>query len=337
MLNQKIAKNIEIILDNLNLEYTVTSKRIYLSCPIHNGDNEEACSIYYDCEYPFWKCFTHGCHHDGKGLFNFVKKTLGLSSRETIIWLENIIGKIEKVDIDRNKFFFINENRKFSEHKNKPIMSREEFLSKINYPSEYFISRGYSPEILSKYDCGTWKVTNKPVIPIYDNERKFVVGYIERTIHKKCCLCDTYHDFSKPCPVTKPEKAKCRKWKNSFGFYSENTFYNIWFAKEEIIRSKTAVLVEGQGDVWSLEEAGIKNSLGLFGVELKKGQKQILDNLGVQNIILFLDPDCAGEEATNKIKKSLGRYYNFYEINSEDDPGDCSSDFIRSQFSLLGV
>jgi 5S rRNA maturation endonuclease (ribonuclease M5) len=334
-LNAKIAQNIEPFLKELNIDYVKYPKRITLPCPIHKGDNEEGCSIYYNAEYPYWKCFTHNCHDDGKGMLKFISGVLNLSTRETISWIEQRIGKTEYVNDDR--YSFIYENKEFNSEKNRQIMSRQEFLSKVTCPSRYFVERGFDKDILVKYDCGTWNVTRETVIPVYDENYNFVIGYIERSENKKCCLCDMYHNFSKPCPTTKEEKAKSNKWKNSFAFYSDQSMYNLWFARDHIINSKTVVLVEGQGDIWSLEKAGIRNGLGLFGVELKNGQRKILDDLGVQNIVLFLDPDEAGQEASNKIETKFGRYYNFYRLNSKYDPGDSSPEYISEQFSLLGV
>jgi DNA primase len=334
-LNTKIAHNIESFLKELNIEYIKYPKRITLPCPIHKGDNSEGCSIYYNAEYPYWKCFTHGCHDEGKGMLRFISEILNLSTRETILWLEQRIGKTEYIVDDR--YSFIYDNKTYESLENRQIMSRKDFLEKTIRPSQYFVDRGFDSGILQKYDCGTWKVTGEIVIPVYDENHNFVIGYIERSQYKKCCLCDMYHNFSKPCPTTKEEKSKCRKWKNSFAFYSDQSFYNLWFARENIIKSKTVVLVEGQGDIWSLERAGIHNGLGLFGVELKQGQRKILDDLGVQNIILFLDPDEAGQESSNKIEQKFGRYYNFYRLNSKYDPGDSSPEYISKQFSLLGV
>src|SRR5690606_4354536 len=103
---------------------------------------------------------------------------------------------------------------------NRKIMTREEFLKKTLRPAEYFLERGFKKDTLMKYDVGNWSVTGEIVIPVYDDEYTNVIGYIERTKYKKCCLCDLYHDFSKLCPTTKEEKLLCRKWKNSYQFYS---------------------------------------------------------------------------------------------------------------------
>lgn len=332
-LNQKAAKKIEFLLKELDIEYTKLHKRITLPCPVHKGDNPEGCSIYYGADFPYWRCFTHHCHNNWKGLTGLFAGIMDVSYGEAKVWLENRVGKGEKVNFD--VLSFIMDNRQYKTKENSPIMSREDFLGKTIRPSKYFVERGFSEAILNKYDVGNWSFTGENVIPVYDIDHKNVFGYIERSSHKKCCLCDSYHNFSKPCPITTEEKKETRKWKNSYGFNSDGWFYNIWFSHEEIRRTKTAILVEGQGDVWRLSECNIKNHLGMFGSELKPGQRKILDELGVQNIILFLDPDEAGIEAAQKIESMYGRYYNFFRMTSKYDPGDSSIDYISSQFNNL--
>lgn len=332
-LNKLAANNIERFLKELGIDYEIYDKRITLPCPVHKGDNPEGCSIYYKSEFPYWKCFTHNCHSEGKGIVKLISGILNCSYGEAVRWIECRVGKAESINTE--KFSFIYENKKDKKVENRKIMTREEFLKKTLRPAKYFLERGFKKDTLMKYDVGNWSVTGEIVIPVYDDKYANVIGYIERTKHKKCCLCDLYHDFSKLCPTTKEEKLLCRKWKNSYQFYSDQSFYNMWFAKESIIESHTVFLVEGQGDVWRMYESGINNCLGMYGVSLKPGQRKILDDLGVKNIILFLDPDEAGLEAAKEIERLYGRYYNFYRFESKYDPGDSSEEYIRNQFNLL--
>lgn len=329
-LNQLVGQSLRQLLDKINAEYIDYGNRVSMACPIHKGEDKDSCCIYTNVEFPYWKCFSRNCHEEGKGLVRLFTALLDKNYFETKNWLESIVGPGESVDVDR--YSFICENRVLESRSNSTIMSREDFLCKTNRPSQYFIDRGFSPNVVNDYDIGEWKVTGEIVIPVYDESRDNVIGYIERSPWKRCCLCDLYHNFKHPCPTTKEEKMGCRKWKNSFSFYSDQTFFNLWFAKPFIKKTNSVVLVEGQGDVLRLVSAGIKNCLGMFGVDLKPGQRKLLDKLGVQNIFLFLDPDDAGKESSDKIEESLGRYYNFYRIESEFDPGDSSEEVIKDMF-----
>lgn len=328
-LNQLIGKNIEGFLTEIGIEHKRYAKRISMPCPVHGGDNPEGCSIYYTAEHPYWRCFTHECHKDGGGLTSLLSRILNLGYRETASWVESRVGKAEKVNTEL--FSFIYQNKEKIIRTTRQIMSRQEFLSKTNRPPQYFINRGFSPKTLLQYDVGQWMTTGEIVVPVYDNN--ILVGYIERSPYQKCCLCDLYHNFSFPCPTN--NTSDYLKWKNSFGFYSDNFLYGLWLAKQEIEKTKTVFLVEGQGDVWRMYEAGIRNCVGLFGVSLKEGQKTILDSLGVKHVILFLDPDEAGIKSMDDIESRYGRYYNFSRIESIYDPGESSVEYIKGQVSLL--
>ena len=62
-------------------------------------------------------------------------------------------------------------------------------------------------------------------------------------------------------------------------------------------------------------EAGIYNVLGLFGCELSDTKFDILNSFGVMNIILALDSDDAGKNATSKIKNRISSYFNVETID----------------------
>ena len=51
----------------------------------------------------------------------------------------------------------------------------------------------------------------------------------------------------------------------------------VEFAKEFIKESGIVILVESPGNVWRLEEAGVHNSVAIFGSSLADRQKMILD------------------------------------------------------------
>ena len=94
----------------------------------------------------------------------------------------------------------------------------------------------------------------------------------------------------------------------------------MWYAKEHIYKSKCAVLVESPGNVWRLEEAGVKIALGLFGASLSDGQLYALNSCGAMNIVLCMDKDEAGEKGSQTISSKLMKSYNVIvlDINASD-------------------
>jgi 5S rRNA maturation endonuclease (ribonuclease M5) len=310
----------------------VYDKKIILSCPIHGGDNPTSCVLNISKELlvPTWSCYSHKCHESvGKTLLHFLSSVRKENIYDTIKWLNYSIDEEDVSDY----LSFINLTNLLNEDYDKNLLPRNIVLSSIKIPAEYYILRNYKPEILERYDVGVCLNKNKPmynrvVIPVYDDNREFMVGCVGRSIFEKCFLCDCYHDESKICPISQKDIVSCSKWKNSKGFKVENHFYNYWFAKNKIKETGLAFIVEGAGDVWRFVQSGIENVIGMFGSSLKPNQKKILEKSGAQKIITFTDPDEAGDKCRKNIEKSVGRLYEVDHIIYEKDPGECEEEEV---------
>jgi DNA primase len=163
-----------------------------------------------------------------------------------------------------------------------------------------------------------------------------MVGCIGRTQKPMCKLCKKFHFENESCPISSVDEYFSSKWINSTGFNGENYLYNYWFAKEFVKKTHTAILVEGAGDVWRLEEAGIKIGFGLFGAHLTDKQSQKLEKLPIINLIIATDNDDAGKKARALIKEKLWRHYNIFDIEPENkDVGDLSIEQIYSTFNPI--
>jgi len=89
-------------------------------------------------------------------------------------------------------------------------------------------------------------------------------------------------------------------------------------------RAEECYLVEGFFDVISLHKTGIENCLALLGTNLSEEQIKLLIELN-KRIILFLDSDKAGQEATvNVAAKLLSREVDCEVIknNYQGDPDE---------------
>jgi 5S rRNA maturation endonuclease (ribonuclease M5) len=349
-LSESLRDRLDEVLDHFGVDYGSDESRYFCACPIHEGDNEQACSIFYghQADVINWACYTHHCEDAyGKGIFNFIR---GLLERRynkpqkmghAIQWVEKFLNFKDDGSFDdegyKDKVDFIKMVRSLNTNNNhtETKIHRSSVLNNIEIPSQHFIDRGYSSEILRRYDVGTCKKKNKPmsgriVVPVYDDNYEYMVGCVGRTVYPECILCNKWHSPNYACPVTPREKAIWNKWKNSPKFKAERYLYNYWFSKNHILNDGVVILVEGQGDVWRLEEAGIKHSVGLFGTSLTPDQNRILNRSGAMNLIIWADPDEAGETATEKIEKQCGNMYNIYTISSESDPGDTTHETIKN-------
>lgn len=366
-LTEILVERIEDVLNHFGLQFVRYNDRVSFPCPIHHSDNSESLSLFVDGHTTVgnWKCWTCGCESDvvmeedgtekerGCNIFGFIRGILSVdkdyevSYKEAIDWAKKFCGfkgskrskKIDEESLIKKRF--INETSILLKQRKdvKGEITRRDIRSKLVIPAQYFIGRNYSEEILDKYDVGfcqtpKTQMFNRVVVPVYDDNYEYMVGCIGRTIQPKCINCGKYHYVDRSCPSNKLERMWASKWVNSKGFKRESTLYNIWFAKEYIKDCGTAILVEGQGDVWRIEEAGIHLSLGMFGDSLTDEQKILLDSSGALNLIILTDNDKAGLKARKKIEEKCKRSYNCYFLDlPKKDMGAMTTDETKN---LLG-
>ena len=172
--------------------------------------------------------------------------------------------------------------------------------------SFYFEKRGFLPDTLEHFrvqDCidKTSKMWNRAIIPVtFENKE---VAYIARATKS----------FIQP------------KYLFSKGFKKSEYLYNYDNAIDVAKEKHALFLVEGQGDVWRMYEAGAKNCVGLFGKDISDTQKSLLIKSGVTDLIILTDYDQAGREGRMKIQRELNRMFNLtYPLMPKKDIGDTS-------------
>jgi 5S rRNA maturation endonuclease (ribonuclease M5) len=342
-LSDLVCDDIENLFLALGIEdYKIMDKMITMACPIHGGDNSSAFNLYHqgDTYRGNWKCRTHQCEHTFKSsIIGFIRGCLSKENGwvkdgdEIVTFNEAIEYAIDFSKYDptknkaskktREKASFVNTIKHIatdsSEEKTKRVSVPRSIVTRsLQIPSEYFLSRGFSPEVLTKYDVGDCKesskeMSNRAVVPVYDDNRLGMVGCTGRSIFVKCDDCNSYHEASEGCPTVENRWKSC-KWKHNKNFKTQEYLYNYWFAKDHILDSKTVVIVESPGNVWRLEESGIHNSVAIFGSSMHHKQKMLLDTSGAMNIITIMDNDAAGREAAAQIENKCGRTYNIKHI-----------------------
>ncbi len=340
-LSDVICDDIEGLLETLGIdEYKLFDKMITMPCPIHGGDNDSAFNLYHkgDSYRGNWKCRTHGCeevfkssiigfirgclsHREGWSKLNDPMVSFNDALKFAISFSKQDIANIKVSKKVKEKHNFVNTVQNLSSDKTNqyPLVPRQLVKKSLDIPSSYFISRGFSKDILFKYDVGECRgygkeMSGRAVVPIYDNDMKGMIGCSGRSVFDKCSKCSSYHDNNKDCPLDK-DKWLFSKWKHSKNFKTQECLYNFWFAKDTILKSKTLILVESPGNVWRLEEAGIHNSVALLGSSLSNKQKMLLDISGAMNLITIMDNDDAGQKAAKNIHDKCHRTYNVKNIN----------------------
>lgn len=346
-------ENIESILEELGFDTAVginTIDEIRLPCAIHGGDNPTA--FKYDKNYMNWKCFSHNCHKNRNqsiiGIIqaSFANKNKILTEKEATDWLASFLNidnyKYRYADSDvlylnnRHRRKILNKNKE--QNKFKPI-SLSSVINDIK-PSEYFLKNNIPLDIVKKFYLGDCYTKGKPMYnrafaPILDYDQKMIIGITGRTIIPKCDVCGLHHLSNMGCPSDNKKVIPIPKWKH-YGFSASANLYNIWNAKEHINKTKTAIITEGPKDVWRLEENGIHNSVSIFGLVLSKLQKIALFKENTINLLVALDHDEKGLEATDIIIRQNKPYFNIYNLTEKlpqtKDIGDLSNDEIVEIF-----
>jgi 5S rRNA maturation endonuclease (ribonuclease M5) len=314
----------------LKIEYNEFENRIAFACPVHGGDNCEGACIFTDGNKSKgnWVCWTHGCERDhGKNIIGFVKGVLSQKQGKEATFYSAInycLSFLNKklIDIEEEKISetIYNNNKLMEVLTREPEkvslgISRDQIVSSLEIPSKYFIGRGYLPETLIAFDVGECynphrQMYNRAVVPIYDESYNYI-GCVGRSLD---------------------DNDKKYKWLNSKGFKKSFYLYGLWITKSHIQKTSSIVLVEGQGDVWRLYEAGIKNCAGIFGADLSEDQLIALEKLGVMNVIILTDTDEAGEKAAQGIINKGGRRFNYFRpIISKKDIGEMTIEEIETE------
>ena len=354
LVSEQMIESIVELFDHFDLSYTDGQRSISFPCPMHDSaKNNQFNSSILKLDIGNWKCHSGQCHEEygtsnGASIIQFAQALLTshydkkYTFPEAIEWCANFvgIGSSEPTPEDNSRIDFI-KLTKYINHKktSAPIFTPREMVTQfLAIPSVYYTKRGYSKEILEKFDIGYCHNEKKPfydrvVTPFYDDSGLYMVGCSGRNRHEQCDRCNLYHSPDVRCPIGKQEKMKCNKWKHSSLFNAENYLYNYWNAKDFILDSGTAIIVEGPGDVWRLEEAGIHNSMALLKAALSPGQRQILESSGAINLLVATDMDDAGQKGANSIIKQCKHLFNITKMTyAANDPGSLTIEQVKETF-----
>lgn len=336
-----LCDDIDMLLPALGIDsYRNLGKMISCSCPVHGGDNDSALNLYHQGDHyrGNWKCRTHQCELVFKSsIIGFIRGCLShnlhgwskegdplCSFQEALDFATSFLKqdfdkiRISKKNKEKNTFVNTVKYIASTQQTRGPTITRQAIKQSLSIPSRYFIDRGFDTKTLEQYDVGDCtnpdkEMYNRAVVPIYDNDHKYMVGCTGRSIHSRCSTCKAYHSSDKQCPSSE-NLWKYSKWKHNSGFKTQEYLYNYWLAKDKIIETSAVILVESPGNVWRLYEAGITNVVAIFGSSLGDRQKMILDSSGAMAIITIMDNDDAGKKAAAQIKQKCSKTYNIIDV-----------------------
>ena len=321
---QIIFRDIELLLNNLELSFQKKDDTYFMCCPIHEAsDNPHGLSI--SKSKMSWRCWTRVCHEQyNTDILGFIRGVLSKENEASFSDVLRFVCKIynisdaefldepeEKVESDFSTMVKIFNKKKQETYTNFSFPS-----IKTSNRSEYFEQRGFSRSTLKHFnirDCSDKKsyMYGRSIIPVHNHTGK-QIAFIARS----------NKDYVKP------------KYLYSDGFKKAQHLYNHHRALSKATETSCLFLTEGQGDVWKMYEAGVENCVGLFGKDISHYQKDKLLKTGVTTLIVLTDNDQAGREAKIKIKRDLSRLFTLkFPKMSKKDIGDMSIKLIREDIT----
>lgn len=321
-IKQIVYKDIEKLLNHFDINYELINNNYYSTCPIHAGsDNKRAFSI--SSEKQQWRCWTRNCHDQyNKDIFGLVVGILTNKYGREVKFNEvlDTICKIYKIDDKHIKKDKPEESKEdefssiikiFNKKENNKQTTKLENI-KCNDISQYFIKRGFQESTLKYFeikDCidPSSKMRGRAIIPIHDTDKN-TIAYIGRATKQ----------YITP------------KFLFTQGFKKAEYLYNHHRALEYITKTSCLFILEGQGDVWKLYEAGINNCVSIFGKEISETQKNLIMNLNITTLVILTDNDQAGRESKFQIQRQFSRMFNLkFPTLSRKDVGDMTVEQIK--------
>lgn len=289
---------------------------LWACCPFHN---EKTPSFSVSPAKGFYKCF--GCGKSGSTI-SFLMEHEGMSYTEAIKHLGKKYG-VEVVDKEETPEQIIANKRKES------LFLVSEFAQKFYTQSldtdegrtlarAYYASRGIEDETIKRFGLG-WapskaskSFTETALANGYKEEYLVATGL---TVKKDDgTLYDRFrervmfpiHDvrgriiaYSGRTLRSDKEIAKYVNSPESELYIKSNALFGIYLAKSEISRLDKCILVEGNVDVVSMHQLGIRNVVASCGTSLTAEQIRLIKRF-TNNITIMYDGDGAGVHAAER-------------------------------------
>ncbi|MBU1083411.1 DNA primase [Patescibacteria group bacterium] len=276
-------------------------------CPFHS---EKTPSMMVSPDKQIWHCF--GCGAGGD-VFGFLMKKEGFSFSEALNQLAEQAGvelKNRPTNFgEKNRLLAVNElAAKFYE---RALVDSKAGRQATNY----LIDRGISKEIIKTFRLGYapagWEYAIK-----FLQRKSYTLSEIEKAgiaVGRNGRFSDKFrHRLMFPITNTigkvvgftgrvlrAGDQPKYLNSPETLVFNKGSILYGLSITKEEIQTKNTAILVEGQTDLISSYQAGVKNVVASSGTALTSDQLRLIRRYA-EVLVLALDADSAGREAVKR-------------------------------------
>jgi len=306
---------VEFIGSYINLKKT--GRNFKALCPFHQ---EKTPSFIVSPDRQIWHCF--GACSEGGDIFKFLMKW------ENVTFFEALTSLAKKAGIKLEKIGF--EDKEWD--KKQKIIEINHFATQFFHyllrrnrcginALEYLKKRGVKSNIIDEFQLGyapnSWRTLTsflkkrgfssdlilesglaiKGVHGLYDRFRGRLIFPIKN-------IRDQVIGFSGRLLDENIKEAKYINSPETFIYHKRESLFGIDKAKETIRKTNKVFLVEGEFDMISCYQIGLKNVVAVKGTAVTKEQLFLIKRMA-ERINLFLDADQAGEEAIKKVASEI--------------------------------
>lgn len=311
---EEVKQKIDIVsIIGERIELKKAGRNFKARCPFHD---EKTPSFMVNPELQIYKCF--GCGEAGD-VFNFLEKYEGMEFGEALKYLAQKAGvKLKAINrekkSEKENIYEVNAlalkfyNYILSSHSagkvaldylikerglkpdtiktfqlgyspNVSFAAKKFLVDKHKIPVEQLVKAG----LVYKSERGVFdRFRGRVIFPLHD-QRGNVVGFAGRILPS-----DTNKELAKY--INTPETPV---------YHKGNLLYGLNFSRGDIKRAGQAIIVEGELDLISSWQAGVKNVVALKGTAMTPEQISLLSRI-TSSIILALDADIAGDAAARR-------------------------------------
>jgi DNA primase len=322
-------------------------------CPFHG---EKTPSFMVSPELQIFKCF--GCSEAGD-VFAFLEKYEGMEFGEALKYLAERAGiKLKRIEFGASseKEKLIDLNTQAVRFYNYLLLSHPvgkkalEYLEKDRGIKKETIEEfqlGYSPE--NSYALARFLVDKKRFTP--EEVEKAGIGIVRgRSMYDRFngrVIFPLFDHRGNPIgfagrvlPWDKRETGKYINSPETPLYHKSNVLFGLNLTRGFIKKKKIAIVVEGELDLISSWQAGIKNVVAIKGSALTDEQVKLLSRFA-QKFILALDSDMAGDAAARrgiKVASDMGVEVKVAKITGYKDPDDAARGNLESyKNDLIGA
>jgi len=311
---EEIKRKIDIVeLVNEHVPLKKTGRNFKALCPFHS---ETIPSFVVSPERQIFKCF--GCGEAGD-IFGFLMRIEGMEFGEALRTLAKRAGvklkPFKPSEGEREKRLLYEINHLASEFYHYLLLNHRAGKKALNY----ILGRGISKESLQLFKLGfapnLWESLQKFLVgkkrhKVEDLEKAGLViksgkgrGYYDRFRGRLMFTLKDHQGnvvgFAGRVLDPKQEEAKYINTPETLIYHKSDLLYGLTETRKAIKDADEVILVEGELDLISSYQAGVKNVLAIKGSALTSNQVQLLGRYA-KNLIFALDRDVAGDTAARR-------------------------------------